>query len=191
MHLKKRHVKAVRLMPTPVSSHINMQVVSQRPGCSDGLSNARANFIGSSVRELCSHSSEDPRPVNHPVAIDDGDATLGLQSWRKIQSASITLVNVMLKIFLLLDTVCGFVCVFVCIGVCTQVVSAFYGLLYADVACSCRNICNLMVVNTEESPREIPLHHLKPLPTHTFTHFYARKATETCCLSTLMYRHTT
>lgn len=33
-----------------------------------------------------------------------------------------------------------------------------------------------MVANTEEKPREIPLHHLKPLPTHTFTHFYTHKS---------------
>lgn len=66
------------------ASHINMQAFSQRPRGSDRLSFTSTYFIGSSVSQLCSHSSEDPRPVNYPVTVDDGDTSLGLQSWSKI-----------------------------------------------------------------------------------------------------------
>lgn len=57
-----------------------MHVFSQRPGRSDGLSAARADFIGSLIRQLRSGSSQDSWPVNHPVAIEDGDTALGQQS---------------------------------------------------------------------------------------------------------------
>lgn len=62
-----------------------------------------------------------------------------------------------------------------CIYVRTQVVSALYCLTYLDVSCSSRNFCKFVVANTEESQREIPLHQLKPLPKHTFTHFIKTK----------------
>lgn len=57
-----------------------MQILSQWPGCRDGLSIARTDFIGSPVNQLCSQCGENPRPVNYPVTIDDGDASFGLQS---------------------------------------------------------------------------------------------------------------
>lgn len=72
--------------------------------------------------------------------------------------------------------VCMCVCVCVHVSVCTQIVLALFRLLYADIARSSRNLCNLMVANTEEKPREIPLHHLKLLPTHTYIYLYAHKS---------------
>lgn len=65
-------------------SYINVHVFGQRPGRSDGLSAARADFIGSLIRQLRPGSSQDSRPVNHPVAIEDGDTAFGLQSWGQI-----------------------------------------------------------------------------------------------------------
>lgn len=85
-------------MTSDTVTHINMQGLCQRARRGDGLSFARTYFIGSSVGQLCSHSSEDPRPVNHPVTIDDGDASLGLQSWSRT-----------LKLFLLIDAMSGIV----------------------------------------------------------------------------------
>lgn len=64
------------------ASHINVQVLSERPCCSDGLSIPRADLIGSSICQMCSQSSVDPRSINHPISIDDGDAMLALQSWK-------------------------------------------------------------------------------------------------------------
>lgn len=61
-----------------------MHVFSQRPRHSDGLSAARADFIGSLIGQLCPGSSQDSWPVNYPVTIEDGDAVLGQQSWGQI-----------------------------------------------------------------------------------------------------------
>lgn len=63
-------------------AHIDMHIFSQRPRCGDGLSQARADLVGSLVPQLGPCSCEDSWPVNHPVAIDDGDAARGHQGWR-------------------------------------------------------------------------------------------------------------
>ena len=54
-----------------IAPHIYVQVLSQGPRRSDGLSTTRADLVGTQVRQLCSHGAEDPRPVNDPVAVDD------------------------------------------------------------------------------------------------------------------------
>lgn len=92
------------------------------------------------------------------------------------------LVLVILEILVLLDMV---MCVCVCL--CTQIIWALFGLLDADVACSCRNLCNLMVANVKESPRKIPLHHLKLLPTDTLAHVLCKQSHNTAPL--YMFRH--
>ncbi len=109
-----------------------MQVLSQRSGCSDGLSIARADFIGSLVPQQRSHSREDPRPVNHPVAIDDGDTAFGLQSWRKTPCSSITLVFVHYEN---ISTVRRYICVCVC--VCVSVYPGSFGSLLSPVCWCC------------------------------------------------------
>ena len=62
-------------------THINVQILSEWPGCNDGLSDARAYFVGSPVRQLRSHGDEDPWPIDPPVAIDDGHTTFGFDGF--------------------------------------------------------------------------------------------------------------
>ena len=163
-----------------IAPHIYVQVLSQGPRRSDGLSTTRADLVGTQVRQLCSHGAEDPRPVNDPVAVDDWDTAFGLQSWRETPSSFITLVFVTLCVCVCLWRAC----------VCTQVAPALYCLPYGDVTRPCWNLCNLMVANTEEHAREIPPHHLKPLPTHTYAHFYVEPKPQVQTLHVPPHTHT-
>lgn len=48
----------------------------------------------------------------------------------------------------------------------TQIISALSCLLDADVARSCRNLCDLIVADVKKTVREISSHHLKALLSH-------------------------
>lgn len=68
----------------PFDAHIDVHIFGQRPGSSYRLSTAGADLVGPLVPQLSPGSCEDSRPVNHPVAIDDGDAARGHQGWRAV-----------------------------------------------------------------------------------------------------------